>query len=66
MTIMSSSEFRKQYASLTEPVVVKAKGRTLGTWTPGRPAAIPEPVAASVPVVGHKPTRWPGGVIGGR
>lgn len=62
MNVMPSAEFRKTYASLTEPVVVKAKGKTLGTWTPGRPA--PAPVAA--PVVGHRPTRWPGGVIGGR
>ena len=64
MIVIASAEFRKSYASLTEPVVVKAKGRTLGTWTPGRPAVIPEPVAA--PVVAHRPTRWPGGVIGGR
>ncbi len=31
---MTSVEFRKHYARLTEPVVVTALGRAIGTWYP--------------------------------
>lgn len=34
MNIMSSREFQIRYQRLVEPVLVKAKWRTLGTWYP--------------------------------
>jgi len=34
MNIMGSREFQTNYQRLVEPVVVKAKSRTLGTWYP--------------------------------
>jgi hypothetical protein len=61
-----SSVFRRTFPSIREPVVVTVLGHPIGTWTPGAPAVIPEPVAASAPVVGRVPKHWPGGVIGGR
>jgi len=34
MTAITSREFQSNYQRLVEPVVVKAKSRTLGTWYP--------------------------------
>ena len=34
MNIIGSREFQSNYQRLEEPVVVKAKSRTLGTWYP--------------------------------
>jgi len=31
---LSSSEFRRSYAGLTEPVAVTVLGRVIGTWYP--------------------------------
>lgn len=36
MKTISSSDFRKTYASLTEPVVVTVNGHGVGTWQPWR------------------------------
>jgi len=35
MRTMSSSEFRKRYATLTEPVAVTVNGHIIGRWSPG-------------------------------
>ena len=34
MDEMTSSEFRRRYATLTEPTVVTALGRPIGEWIP--------------------------------
>lgn len=34
MNELTSTEFRKVYASLREPVVVTVNGHPIGTWTP--------------------------------
>jgi hypothetical protein len=33
-----STEFRKTYPRLTEPVVVTVQGHPIGTWTPTKPS----------------------------
>jgi len=35
MDTMTSSEFRKRYASLERPTEVTVLGRVIGRWTPG-------------------------------
>lgn len=35
MNTIRSTEFRRQYAALSEPTVVTVLGRPIGTWTPG-------------------------------
>jgi hypothetical protein len=47
MDTLSSKEFRRQYARLTEPTVVTVNGHPLGTWLPAR----------FVPVSTNDPTR---------
>lgn len=37
MDALPSTEFRKRYASLTEPTAVTVNGHTIGVWTPGIP-----------------------------
>ena len=37
MKVLSSSEFRPIFASLTEPTEVNANGRYIGTWLPADP-----------------------------
>lgn len=34
MKTIPSSEFRRTYAGVTEPVVVTVNGHPIGTWTP--------------------------------
>jgi hypothetical protein len=34
MDVLSSTEFRKRFAGLTEPTVVTANGHPIGYWTP--------------------------------
>lgn len=34
MDVLSSIEFRKRYAKLTEPTTVTVNGHVIGTWTP--------------------------------
>jgi hypothetical protein len=38
MDEMSSTEFRRRYASLTRPTIVTVNGHTIGRWMPGAPA----------------------------
>src|SRR4051812_11802102 len=35
MDVLTSTEFRKRYASLTEPTHVTVSGHVIGTWQPG-------------------------------
>jgi hypothetical protein len=50
MDVLSSAEFRKQYAKLTEPTTVTVNGHVIGTWMPyvnhhpmiTNPEALPE------------------------
>ena len=36
MKQMPSSEYRRSFASLTEPVAVTVHGHVIGTWTPAK------------------------------
>ena len=38
MDTMPSSEFRRRYATLTQPTIVTVNGHTIGRWMPGIPA----------------------------
>jgi hypothetical protein len=45
MNAISSAEFRRTYAKLTEPTIVTVNGHPIGTWTPGFDHAdLPRPV----------------------
>lgn len=35
MDVLTSTEFRKRYASLAKPTKVTVSGHTIGVWTPG-------------------------------
>lgn len=35
MDTLTSSEFRRRYASLTKPTTVTVLGRSIGVWLPG-------------------------------
>jgi hypothetical protein len=58
MDEMSSSEFRKRYASLTRPTIVTVNGHTIGRWLPGVPAvdAVDVGGAPETRPVGLRPT----------
>lgn len=66
---MSSADFRKSYASISEPVEVTAYGKRLGTWTPtewsveftlaSAPAPEQPPVEAPAPAKPHRMTIKP-------
>jgi hypothetical protein len=44
MDRITSSEFRKRYASITGPTVVTVYGHAIGTWTPSS-AWLAQPIA---------------------
>jgi hypothetical protein len=40
MDELASTEFRKRYAALKEPVIVTVNGHPIGTWTPLSPTLV--------------------------
>ena len=40
MDELTSTEFRKRYASLRDPVVVTVNGHAIGKWTPMQPVEV--------------------------
>lgn len=58
MKQLSSADFRKSYASETEPVEVTSYGKAIGTWFPAG-VAIPEPAGSNPPVAVADPEPAP-------
>lgn len=57
MKSLTSTEFRKAYATLTETTVVTVNGHQIGTWTPGY--AIPSMAPAALDFVAALETKPP-------